>query len=271
MSELLADLDRRLRAAIVTFWTTQANQSKKQGTKNGSAKRGKDRGNRAAVTGGKHLDGFIDLVQEVLERAGVLRATIYARTKTQLPGWFRATKSWDIVVVADGRLVAAVEFKSHAGSFGNNANNRIEEVIGNGTDFKAAYEEGAFKPSGRPWIGYLMLLEDAVESTRTPPRAATSPHFPVFPEFERASYAARYEQLLLRLVRKQLYDAGCLLLSPRQDGLSGSYREPNQELGFANFITSLLGRAVAIAQTQPPGPPAPPQVEVGPPADAPRP
>lgn len=267
MSELLADLDRRLRAAIVTFWSTQTRQSKRQGAKNGAGRRGKDRGNRAAVTGGKHLDGFIGLVEEILCAAGVQRATIYRRTKTELPGWFRAEKNWDLLVVADGRVVAVIEFKSQVGSFGNNFNNRAEEVLGNATDLWAAYEEGAFRPSERPWLGYLMLLEDAPEATRAV--GVREPHFPVFPEFEAASYADRYYQLLTRVIRRRLYDAGCLLMSSRQGGLSGEYREPSAELGFRPFVASLLGRAVAVAQTQPPGPPAPPQIEVGPAPDVP--
>ena len=95
------------------------------------------------------------------EAAGLKRATIYWRKKTELPGWFRAEKNWDLLVVADGKLVAIVEFKSQVGSFGNNFNNRTEEALGNATDLWAAYEEGAFSPSERPWLGYLMILEDA--------------------------------------------------------------------------------------------------------------
>ena len=54
-------------------------------------------------------------------------------------------------------------------------------------------------------------------------------------------------------------------MSPRQAGLKGAYRELNPELSFLTFATLLLGRAVAVAQTQPPGPPAPPKIEAGPP------
>jgi hypothetical protein len=161
--------------------------------------------------------------------------------------------------------VAVVEFKSQVGSFGNNFNNRTEEALGNATDLWAAYAEGAFRPSERPWLGYLMLLEDAPGSNSKV--KVKEPHFPVFPEFKEASYAARYDQLLTKLVRARLYDAGCFLLSSRDGGPQGEYREPNSELSFTNFVTLLLARAIAVARTQPPGPTAPPKVEVGPPAD----
>jgi hypothetical protein len=259
--QMLPDFERRLRAAVVRFWTTRGSQSDRQGLVGRRGRANKDRGDRAAVTGGKHLDGFRELVAEVLEEAGLQRATIYWRKKTELPGWFRAEKNWDLLVVADARLVAIVEFKSQIGSFGNNFNNRTEEALGNATDLWAAYEEGAFAPSERPWLGFLMLLEDAPGANS--PVKVKEPHFKVFPEFRNANYADRYNQLLTRLVRKRLYDAGCFLLSSREGGVKGTYREPNPELSFANFVTSLLARAVAAARMQPPGPPAPPKVEAG--------
>jgi hypothetical protein len=258
MSDLLADLDQRLRQAVVFFWQQRGSQSQRQGGDDD-----KDRGDRGAVTGGKHLDGFRELVAALLEAAGLQRATIYWRKKTELPGWFRAEKNWDLLVVAHGRLVAIVEFKSQVGSFGNNFNNRSEESLGSAADLWAAYAEGAFKPSDRPWLGYLMMLEDAPGSNA--PVRVKEPHFKVFAEFKDASYAERYNQLLTKLVRARLYDAGCFLMSSREGGLKGEYREPNLELSFHNFVTSLLARAIAVARTQQPGPSEPPKIEAGPP------
>ena len=154
-----------------------------------------------------------------------------------------------MLVVADGKLLAGIEFKSQVGSFGNNYNNRTEEAIGSATDLWAAYREGAFQPSARPWLGYLMLLEDASGSMK--PVRAEEPHFKVFPEFKDASYAKRYEILLTKLVRERLYDAACFLLSDVTAGsTSGSYREPSAELNFQNFIASLLAKAMATSKTQ---------------------
>jgi hypothetical protein len=114
-----------------------------------------------------------------------------------------------------------------------------------------------------------MLLEDAPDVNR--PVRVKEPHFPVFPEFQGASYVERYNQLLTKLVRARLYDAGCFLMSAREGGLKGKYREPNPELSFRNFVTSLLARAIAVAQTQPPGPDSPPKVEAGPAEEEPSP
>jgi hypothetical protein len=261
MSDLLADLQARLAQAVTTFWARRGQQASSQGGAEGD----KDRGDRAAVTGGKHLDGFRELVADLLVASGLKRATICWRKRTELPGWYRAEKNWDLLVVADGKLVAIVEFKSQVGSFGNNFNNRTEESLGNATDLWAAYEEGAFRPSERPWLGYLMLLEDAPSSTS--PVRVKEPHFRVFPEFRDASYARRYELLLTKLVRGRLYDACCFLMSSRDGGVRGEYREPSAELSVRNFVVSLLGRAMAVAQLQEPGPASPPTVEAGPPGE----
>ncbi|MCC6847128.1 MAG: restriction endonuclease [Deltaproteobacteria bacterium] len=239
------DLATAIRAAVRHFWRTRSRQASAQGAKSGD----RDRGARSAVTGGAHLDGFAELIRKLIVDAGVSDTAIHRRTRVELPGYYRAEKKWDLVVVVDGRLFATVEFKAQVGpSFGNNYNNRAEEAIGNATDYWAAFREGAFRGSPRPWLGYLMLLEDATGSTR--PVSVAEPHFPVFDEFREASYAKRYEILLTKMVRERLYDAAGLILSPSDAGRSGEFSEPCAELAFANFAESLVARAIAYSRTQ---------------------
>src|SRR6266699_5477461 len=239
-------LDNRLRAAIKHFWNTRETQAQKRGLSSGS----KDAGARSAVTGGAQMNGFINLVRDLLWESGLPKAHVYCEKRIELPGWYRPEKKWDLLVVADGQLLAGIEFKSQVGSFGNNYNNRTEEAIGSATDIWAAYREGAFKPSARPWLGYMMLLEEAPGSMR--PVRAQEPHFKVFPEFIDASYGKRYEILLTKLVRERLYDSACFLLSNAKSGAKGDYRDPSAELTFEKFIASLLARATAIANTRKP-------------------
>ncbi|MBZ5702449.1 MAG: PaeR7I family type II restriction endonuclease [Acidobacteriia bacterium] len=237
-------LEKRLRRAIQHFWTTRKTQARKQGSKTGS----RDAGARTAVTGGRQMDGFIALVRDFLCENGLPKAHVYCEKRVELPGWYRPEKKWDLLIVADGQFLAGIEFKSQVGSFGNNYNNRTEEAIGSATDIWAAYREGAFKPSARPWLGYMMLLEEAPDSTR--PVRAQEPHFKVFPEFQDSSYAKRYEILLTKLVRERFYDSACFLLSDAQKGPKGNYREPAAELTFENFMASLLARAISAAKTK---------------------
>jgi hypothetical protein len=238
------DLEKRLREAIIHFWTTRATQAQRQGSKTGS----RYAGARTAVTGGRQMDGFVSLVRDYLCKNGLPKTQVYCEKRIELPGWYRPEKKWDLLVVENGQFLAGIEFKSQVGSFGNNYNNRTEEAIGSACDLWAAYREGAFKPSARPWLGYMMLLQDAPGSSRGV--RAQEPHFKVFPEFKNASYAKRYEILLTKLVRERLYDSACFLLSDSKNGLRGGYKEPAVELNFDKFMTSLLARAVSVARTK---------------------
>jgi hypothetical protein len=231
-----------LRKAIRHFWVTRTKQSKNQGKKTGS----RDSGDRTAVTGGRQMDGFVNLVRDFLCANGLPKAHVYCEKRIEIPGWYRPEKRWDLLIVEKGRLLAGIEFKSQVGSFGNNYNNRTEEAIGSAVDIWAAYREGAFKPSARPWLGYMMLLEEAPGSMH--PIRAQEPHFKVFPEFENASYAKRYEILLTKLIRERLYDSACLLLSDSRRGKKGYYFEPSVELNFETFFSSLLARILSAAK-----------------------
>lgn len=232
----MRDLEQGIRDAVRHFWNTRQQQSTRQGDDEG-----RDRGARSAVTGGKQMDGFIQFVRGLLIDAQVPEGSIAIDQRVELPGWFRAEKKWDLIVVHDSELVAAIEFKSQIGpSFGNNFNNRTEEALGSATDIWAAYREGAFKPSTRPFLGYLMLLEDCVRSQS--PVKVIEPHFKVFPEFLGASYRSRYGVLIEKLLRERLYDGACFLLSNAASGVSGDYLEPNPELTFSKLLAPLLAR-----------------------------
>jgi hypothetical protein len=239
----MIDLDKKVSEAIRRFWFTRKSQERSQGRKTGQ----RDAGLRAAVTGGKHLDGFVELCRDLLIDAGLKNAHVFWSNGSELPGYFRAEKNWDLLAVVDGVLVAVLEFKAQVGpSFGNNFNNRSEEAVGNATDLWAAYREGAFRTSLRPWLGYVFILEDCAKSRA--PVNVRQPHFEVFKEFHGASYAKRYEILLTKLVRERLYDGASLLLTSEQGGLNGKYESPSVELSFRTFAAGLQGHAMAIAK-----------------------
>lgn len=235
----MKNLDRQLQQAVRHFWKTRTAQARRQGGRTGE----RDRGARSAVTGGAQMDGFMKLVKSLLLENGVPEEAVFCNRRSEIPGYFRPEKQWDLVVVHDGHLLAGIEFKSQVGSFGNNYNNRTEEAIGNATDLWTAYREGAYKPSERPWLGYLMLLEEAVKSTTGV--NVREPHYRVFDEFRGASYATRYEILLTKLLRERLYDGACFILSGKSKGAKGAYHEPSDELSFRQFIRSLLAKVIA--------------------------
>lgn len=248
----LDELERRFHEAVQKFWLTREEQQQRQ------REAGRvDAGTRGAVTGGKQMSALEELVVNIVEGAGLRRPTIETdpelagftiRTgsKLELPGYYRPEKRWDMLVLARGQLVAAIEFKSQVGSFGKNINNRAEEAIGSAEDIWKAYREERFRDSPRPFLGYLFLLEDAPEVHV--PVGNQEPHFEVDPEFKRASYSKRYELLCRRLVLERLYTAACLVLSTR--GEQTRITQPAEDLSFRRFAATLVGHVQTFLLSQ---------------------
>lgn len=238
----LCDYETQAREATMAFWGNRQKARQKQ------IEAGKvDQGERAGVTAGKNMDGFLALIIDIVKANGLKHADIHQnRAVVTLPGYFRPTKLWDALVINKGRLVAAIELKSQVGpSFGNNFNNRTEEAIGTAHDFWTAYREGAFGKQPRPFVGWMMMVEDAPESRR--PVTDRSPHFRVFKEFRGASYLARYNILCQRLIQEQLYGAASVLASPRSAVATGDFSEISNLTGLRNFVTTLAGHVAAEA------------------------
>src|SRR5258707_15817106 len=104
---ILAGLPNHTREAVRFYWQTRSQQSQKQ-----KAAGGADQGLRSAVTGGAQMNGFVQLITNLVIEAGVDRSAVHYNESLELPGYFRPTKRWDLVVVVDGRLIAALEAKS---------------------------------------------------------------------------------------------------------------------------------------------------------------
>lgn len=238
----LVQYESKARKAVREFWKNRGDAGKKQASAGKS-----DQGERASVTSGKNMDGFVSLVTDIVRANGLAHAEIHLeRAVLTLPGYFRPTKLWDLLVIHQGELIAAIELKSHVGpSFGNNFNNRAEESIGTAHDFWTAYREGAFGKQPRPFSGWLMLVEDAPKS-RSPVKDK-SPHFPVSTEFQNASYLKRYDVLCQRLVQEQLYSAAAVIASPRGAIKTGGFTDLSDMTSLETFVSLLAGHVAAQA------------------------
>ncbi len=252
---LPSDFDARVEDAVLRFWTSRGEPREK--TLQG--------GSRDSVVGGKNMDGFVDIVRLVVEHTGLPASAVHTRkSKTVLPGFFRATKNWDVLVIHDRRLLGVFEFKSQVGSFGNNLNNRAEEVIGSAADLWVAHHHGAYSDGQRrsrtqvleqpaallnptiqsdprpPFLAWVMLLEECDLSIV--PVKCDEPHFPVFDEFKGASYARRYQVLCERLVERQLYTAAALELTARN---AKTHRSLSPATSIKNLFAEFAGRLLA--------------------------
>jgi len=246
MSISLADYEQRAVEAVALFWKTRGAARAKQTA-------GVDLGGRSAVTGGKNMDGFIELLEAVVIENGLPRESIFTAVRqhrkqrhTTLPGYYRPVKDLFLLVVHHDGLFAALEFKSQVGpSFGNNFNNRCEEAIGMGEDLRVAFREGRLGSPPRPFVGYLMLLEDT-EASRSPVKTS-SRHFPEDLIFENASYAGRYEILCQRFMMEGLYNAAALILSHADKGFQGIYTEMSEETGLKQLVAGFASHVAAAS------------------------
>ena len=237
----LVDYQQKAHEAVKAFWGNRAAARQKQ-IESGKA----DQGERAGVTAGKNMDEFLALVLDIVRANGLADAELHQnRALLTLPGYFRPTKLWDLLVIYKGELIVAIELKSQVGSFGNNFNNRTEEAIGTAHDFWTAYREEAFPIQPRPCVGWLMMVEDSPKS-RCPVRDV-SPHFPVLKEFKGASYLVRYDLLCQKLVKEQLYTTAALITSPRSATENGEFSQMSEMTGLKTFVAALAGHVAATA------------------------
>jgi len=238
----LVDYNRKVQEAVRAFWGNREAARQKQ-VETGKA----DQGERGGVTAGNNMDGFLALIIDIVRANGLENADIHRnRAVVALPGYFRPTKNWDVLVIYRNELIAAIELKSQVGpSFGNNFNNRAEEAIGTAHDLWTAYREGAFGQQPRPFVGWMILVEDALGSQVGVKE--TSPHFPIFDEFKGASYQKRYELLCQKLVREQLYTVATVITSPRSAINTGNFSELSDVTDIKMFVTTLAGHIAVQA------------------------
>ena len=196
---------------------------------------------QGSVLAGKQLDAFLGVLTEIAVDAGVPKSCVHLRNN-HIPGYFRATKDWDLIIVSPkNNLVAAIELKSQVGSYGNNLNNRIEESLGSSEDFWTAFREKAFTCNQAPWLGYMMVVGKDSESTHEV--KVSEPHFQVREEFKKATYLNRYRILCQRLVLEHKYNAVALIATQGK----GHYENMAENISIGTFIDSFRGHLLGLA------------------------
>lgn len=249
MALSLEGYDERVSEAVKRFWFVRENDG---------------------VRAGKTLDGFVDLFTWIVHNNGLTNAEIIQGDEAKLPGFFRPSKAWDVVVLNNGELIAAIELKSIADSFGKNFNNRTEEVLGSGIDLQTAFEENAFAGLSRLFTGYLILVEDCPETLKS--RQIQMKYFKVmkefmknpemfesdyskqdngfFPKIDGIGYMDRFDLMCKRLVQKQLYTSACVIKSPRTAINDGSYSKVSAETSIIVFLAELAAYISKVAALQ---------------------
>ena len=91
----LANYEQKAHEAVKIFWESREQARQKQ-TDSGKV----DQGERAGVTAGKNMDGFLALVIDIVRANGLDNAEIHQERRVlTLPRYFRPTKLWDLLVM----------------------------------------------------------------------------------------------------------------------------------------------------------------------------
>lgn len=231
---------RDLEIAIAAYWQARDDQLAAaeaiQSTAEGSAR---------AVRGGGHFNPIVNLIARFFTDAGYPPESVGATgSSVVLPGFYRPTKQWDLVVVHEGVLVAAVEMKALGGpSFGNNYNNRVEEALGNSLDVSRANLSSLVGPEP-PWLGYFFLMHDEEGSSRPGARGSTGP-FEIGPEWRGRSYQDRFNLTGQRFLDEGHYDAVYYCVSSVGDP---GPREPSAQMDWRHFSAAVQARIAYLAE-----------------------
>lgn len=107
-----------------------------------------------------------------------------------------------------------------------------------------AVERGIIVSPLRPWLGYVMLLEDNAEwNASSQGRSAVWPADPIF---DRTSAADRAAIFFDRMVRERLLDAACVMLANRT---TDQVRYTQESLSFQSFAAAMFGRCLQFKVT----------------------
>ncbi len=225
--------------AVAAYWGAKQAQNKLSTIR---AKVGT--GTAGSVRAGKHFDSIAAVIAKFFLDAGYPPESIRVSKKQrlELPGYYRPTKQWDVVVTYQDTLVAAFELKALGGpSFGNNYNNRVEEALGSAVDLRRAELTDTYSGE-KPWLGYFFILQDAKKS-RSPVRIPKGA-FPVEDVWHNASYQKRFSIFCERLMAEGIYDAICYITSSAEDPQP---IEPVKQLDWQHFSSAINARIAFLS------------------------
>lgn len=236
----MAPTHEDLKLAVEAYWGEKDRQRAAAELSGSTAE-----GSSKAVRGGGHFNPIANLIARFFLDAGYPPESIHASgSNVRLPGYYRPTKDWDLVVVHNDILVAAIELKALGGpSFGNNYNNRVEEALGNAVDVERSNWRGLIG-NEKPWLGYFFIIQDETGSSKPggPARAAA---FPPEDVWAGASYQRRFALTGERMLDEGLYDAICYLVSSASDP---GPREPSRAMDWMHFSAAIQARIKYLAE-----------------------
>jgi len=221
---MMPEENSRITRAIEQWFTAKDSQ--------GASSANPQEGRRSQVTGGRHLDGINQLIVDEIANTGAKDLELRTNRKAVLAGYYRSSKAWDLLVFQRGTPILAIEYKSMAGSVGNNLNNRADEVFGIAEDAREAEKHGILPRNLRR--AYIYLLEVTPKVTR--PVSVGTPYGRPDIIFNNASYFDRVAIMCERMRDSGLYHLVWAFGATR-DPLG--FVEPNPAVGWDRFSADL--------------------------------
>lgn len=187
----------------------------------------------------RHMSALTAFVRQMFVDAGLDERDVFV--DRAIPGYYRRSKSWDVVATHKGHLVGVVELKSQVGSEGNNANNRIEEALGSTFDAAKAQELTSAFGALPVWTAFCVVF-DSNPNLASQVRTRAAPLFRIDPIFEGRTYGDQWAIAVDRFVLTGAYDAGWMALTWMDRDQNVLYDEPVPAATVGTFWTQIEAR-----------------------------
>ncbi|MFF4447241.1 PaeR7I family type II restriction endonuclease [Streptomyces sp. NPDC001502] len=197
----------------------------------GSVRRGAAANELSAVRAGGQHDALATALSEALVARGIDQSWIRIGRAAEFPGSYGLGRSaWDLAIFRDDIPLAAIVIKSLGGpAYGNNFNNRIQELTSNA--FAVRQHDGQSIERFRPYLGIFFVLEEGQGANAT--RAT------------RGSYKERLGETFAQFHSDGLYD-GIAYVSVGK-GEDPSFEEPRKDMPVKGFVDGLSTRVLSYA------------------------
>ena len=192
---------------------------------------------RETAVKGTSMDKLSDVIESAI-RDTIPNVTILKGRKACVPGYYRPSKNWDIVVKRNSTILAIVELKSLTRAHGNNFNNRVEESLGNVLDVQKYYLS---QKQLSPFIGYLMIMDESESSTKT---RRICKEKGILEKFKDTGYLRRAQLFCSDIVKDELYDTAQVITFSGEKGV-----DKLDTKGFNIFLTKLLFYLESLKET----------------------
>lgn len=182
---------------------------------------------------------------DALAKRGADRSWIHVGRTATLPGAYGlGRRAWDLVVIKDGIPLAAIVLKTLGGpSYGNNYNNRIQELTSIAFDVRRQYGSRELNQL-QPYLGLIFILEES-EHVNRPVRTPDDSYARLG---DGLSYKERLGETFEQFRKDGLYDGVCYVSSGRGEGVS--LEEPHPGLSIEDFVTNFAEGVLSLAELQ---------------------